>query len=71
MAASIGLIEVRILIFKLQYLSYLLSDFGHVCDRLYDLIGACISASHAFILFFVSPWCINLIRVFLHDDSLH
>ena len=22
-------------------------------------------------LFFVSSWCVNLIRVFLHDDTLH
>ena len=22
-------------------------------------------------LFFVSSWCVNLIRLFLHDDTLH
>ena len=22
-------------------------------------------------IFFVSSWCVNLIRVFLHDDTLH
>ena len=21
--------------------------------------------------FFISSWCVNLIRVFLHDDTLH
>ena len=26
---------------------------------------------HNVALFFVSSWCVNLIRVFLHDDTLH
>ena len=48
MAASIGLKEVRILIFGLVAHSYFISDFDRVCDRLHDLIRACISDSLAF-----------------------
>ena len=48
MAASIGLIEVRILIFGLLYLSYFISNFDQVCGILHDLIRACISDSLAY-----------------------
>ena len=44
MAAS----DVRILIFKLILLSYLISDFDRVCGRLDGLIRACMSDSHAY-----------------------
>ena len=40
MAASIGLLEARILIFGLLYLSYFTTDFDRVYCRLYDLINA-------------------------------
>ena len=45
MAASIGLISVRILIFKL---SYFICDFNQVYGRLHGLIRACMSDSHAY-----------------------
>ena len=48
MAASIGLINVRILIFKLLFLSNFISDFDQVCSRLHGLIRACMSDSHAY-----------------------
>ena len=48
MAASIGLINIRILIFQLLYYSYFLSDFDWVCGRLHGLIWACMSDSLAF-----------------------
>ena len=48
MAASIGLIDVRILIFKLLLHSYFISDFDQVCGRLHGLIRVCMSDSHAY-----------------------
>ena len=48
MAASIGLIDVRSLIFKLLYLSYFISDFDRVCGGLHGLIRACMSVSYAY-----------------------
>ena len=48
MASSMGLIDVRISIFKLLKLSYFISDFDRVCGRLYGLTRACISDSHAY-----------------------
>ena len=48
MAASNGLIDVRILILKLLYLSYLMSDFDRGCGKLCGLIRACLSDSHAY-----------------------
>ena len=48
MAASIGFMDVRILIFELLSLSYFISDFDQVCGRLHGLIMACISDTHAF-----------------------
>ena len=48
MAASIGVIDVRILIFELVLLSYFISDFDRFFfGRLHDLIRACMSDSHA------------------------
>ena len=47
MAASTGLKEVRILILRLLYLSYFISDFDQVCGRLHGLIRACISVALA------------------------
>ena len=46
MAASIGLIDVRI--FNLLYFSYFISDFDWVCGRLHGLIRPGMSDSHAF-----------------------
>ena len=46
MAASIGLLEVRILIFRLLLLSYFTSDFDQVCGRLYGLILGLAFQSH-------------------------
>ena len=40
MVASNGLIEVRIFIFELHELSYLISDFDRICGRLHGLISA-------------------------------
>ena len=48
MAASIGLIDVRILISDLLYFSYFISDFDWVCGRLHGLIRACMLDSHAY-----------------------
>ena len=48
MTASIGLIDVRILIFKLLYLSYFIYDFDQVYGRLHGLIRGCMSDSHAY-----------------------
>ena len=48
MAAAIDLIEVRILIFGLLYLSYFMSDFDLVYSRLHGFIRACISDPLAF-----------------------
>ena len=45
MAASFGLIELRILIYRLLKLSYFLSNFDWVCGRLHDILRACISDS--------------------------
>ena len=45
MAASIGLMGVRIFNFKL---SYFISDLNQVCGRLHGLIRACMSDSHAY-----------------------
>ena len=47
MVASIGLVVVRILIFKPLLLSYFISDSDQVCGRLHGLIRACKSGSHA------------------------
>ena len=43
-----GLIDVRISIFKLLKLSYFISDFDQVCGRLYGLTRACMSESHVY-----------------------
>ena len=48
MAASIDLIEVRILWFGLLKVSYLFSDFNQVCGNKHVLIRTCISDSHNF-----------------------
>ena len=48
MAASIGLIDVRILIFKLLKLSYFISNFDQVCGGLHGLLRTCMSDSHAY-----------------------
>ena len=48
MVASMGLIDVRILIFKLLKLSYYISDFDQVCGRLHGLIRDFMSDSHAY-----------------------
>ena len=48
MAASIGLSEVRFLVFELLYLSYFASDFDQVCDRLHGFISAFVSDSLSF-----------------------
>ena len=48
MAADIGLLEVRILIFRLLYLTYFMSDFDGVCGRINGLIRTCVSKSSAF-----------------------
>ena len=48
MVALVGLIDVRIMIYKLLYLSYFISDFDQVCGILHELIRACLSGSHAY-----------------------
>ena len=48
MAASIGLLEVRNLIFRLLELSYFTSDFNRVYSRLHSLLRACISNALVF-----------------------
>ena len=48
MAVSIGLSEVRILVFELLHLSYFAFDFDQVCDRLHGFIRAFVSKSLAF-----------------------
>ena len=48
MAASIGLLEVRNLIFRLLELSYFTSDFDRVYSRLHSLLRACISNTLVF-----------------------
>ena len=48
MVASIGVIEVRILMFESIYFSYCISDFDRVCDRLHSLIRACMADALGF-----------------------
>ena len=48
MVASVGFIDVRIMICKLLYLSYFISDFDQVCGILHELIRACMSGSNAY-----------------------
>ena len=48
MAASNGLTDVKILIFKLFFLSYLMSDFDRGCGELCGLVRTCLSDSHAY-----------------------
>ena len=57
MEASIGLLEVRILLFRLLKVSYLSSDFDLVCGSLHRWIMACKSDSLAVNV--VVPFIIN------------
>ena len=58
----------------LQVLFYIYSEITDndlycrvICNNLFD----CCTKQESRALFFVSSWCVNLIRVFLHDDTLH
>ena len=72
MAASIGLFNVRILIFKLLYLSYFIPDFDLACGRLHSLIRACMSDSHAYKV--AVPLKLNIIfkgSTFIENKNFH
>ena len=39
--------------------------------RLNERFSLALTICESLALFFVSSWCVNLIRVSLHDDTLH
>ena len=51
----------RLMGMEIQFVHLLFIPIIHV------LISSCAERA----LCFVSSWCVNLIRVFLHDDALH
>ena len=67
MVATISLLDGRIYIFELIYVSYFTSDFDQVRSRLHSLIMACISDSIVFNVVFALKivFCCNSCRFFV------